>query len=109
MTRESAQAGGTTVASAIADSTQALAGATGTRVSTFSPSAQLVTVLLALKPAQTSYGYDSRGNRTSSGPAGGTLTSLSYNLAGRLTGYGSAATYTYDGDGLRASKTASLA
>ena len=55
----------------------------------------------------TSYGYDSQGNRTSSTPAGKTATTLTYDQANRLTGYGSTATYAYNGDGLRMSKTVS--
>jgi len=53
----------------------------------------------------TSYQYDKQGNRTTITPSGGTSTTLTYDQANRLTAYGTAATYTYDGDGLRASKT----
>lgn len=55
----------------------------------------------------TSYSYDSRGNRTSSSPSGGTALNYTYDQADRLTGYGSSATYAYNGDGLRTSKTVS--
>jgi RHS repeat-associated protein len=53
----------------------------------------------------TSYQYDKQGNRTTITPSGGTSMTLSYDQANRLTAYGTTATYTYDGDGLRASKT----
>jgi RHS repeat-associated protein len=74
-----------------------------------------------------SYGYDKLGERTSASVAGGAKGRYSYDQAGNLTGYkgplGGAglpsvegktgsitarkvtASYTYDGDGLRASKT----
>src|SRR5262249_25701182 len=51
--------------------------------------------------------YDSQGNRTTittAGP-GSTTTTLTYDQANRLTTYGTAATYTYNGDGLRTAKT----
>jgi RHS repeat-associated protein len=56
-------------------------------------------------PATTSYGYDRNGNRTSITPPGQPAITLSYNQAGQLTAYGTTATYAYDGDGLRISKT----
>ena len=46
-----------------------------------------------------------QGNRVSSTPAGGTPTVLKYDQANRLIGYGTGATYRYDGNGLRQSKT----
>jgi RHS repeat-associated protein len=55
----------------------------------------------------TTYTYDTRGNRTSVTPPGGPTTTLTYDQANRLTAYGSAATYGYNGDGLRMSKTVS--
>ena len=55
----------------------------------------------------TAYTYDAQGNRTSAvNPIAGTTT-LTYDQANRLTGYGSTATYSYSGDGVRVSKTAS--
>ena len=54
-----------------------------------------------------SYSYDMQGNRTSSTPAGGTPTALTYDQANRLIGYGTGTTYHYDGDGLRQSKVVS--
>jgi RHS repeat-associated protein len=52
----------------------------------------------------TIYTYDTRGNRTAAG-----TTTLTYDQANRLTSYVGAttATYAYDGDGLRQSKTTS--
>jgi RHS repeat-associated protein len=72
-----------------------------------SATAQLAGVMVALKPLITSYGFDARGNRTGVTPPGGTTTNLTYDQANRLTGYGATTTYTYDGDGTRASKTVS--
>jgi RHS repeat-associated protein len=54
--------------------------------------------------AATTYSYDPRGNRVGITTAAGT-TLLSYDQANRLTAYGKTATYSYDGDGLRTSKT----
>ena len=54
----------------------------------------------------TTYSYDSRGDRT--GSAGSATITYGYDEASRLTSYTSAtetATYKYDGDGLRMSKT----
>ena len=53
----------------------------------------------------TTYGYDRQGNRIKITPASGTETALQYDQANRLTGYGAKAKYSYDGDGLRMSKT----
>ena len=55
----------------------------------------------------TTYTYDARGNRTQVAPPSGGATTLTYDQANRLTGYGTTATYTYNGDGLRMSKTVS--
>jgi len=55
----------------------------------------------------TTYSYDTRGNRTQMAPPSGGATTLSYDQANRLTAYGSAGTYAYNGDGLRMSKTVS--
>ena len=51
----------------------------------------------------TSYTYSALGERTTQ-TTGGVTTSLGYNQAGQLTSYGTAATYTYNGDGLRMTK-----
>ena len=53
----------------------------------------------------TAYSYDADGNRTTITPAAGSATQLTYDQANRLTGYGTTATYAYDGDSLRMSKT----
>jgi RHS repeat-associated protein len=55
--------------------------------------------------AKLTYGFDSNGNRTSQTDAGNNTTSLAFDAANRLTNYGSSASYTYNGDGLRMSKT----
>lgn len=104
MTMRVQKTGGTTD-SAIADQPIPTAGPTGTRASTHSTSAQLVGVLLALKPAVTSYGYDLQGNRNVTYPPAGSAIGLGHDQANRLTSYGTTATYAYNGDGLRTSKT----
>ncbi len=56
----------------------------------------------------TTYSYDSRGNRTAVTPSGSPATALGYDQADRLVRYAtgkSVATYAYNGDGLRMSKT----
>ena len=52
----------------------------------------------------TSYSYDQRGNRTTT-TSGGATTTMTYDEASRLTAFGQAAGYAYNGDGLRMSKT----
>ncbi len=58
----------------------------------------------------TQYGYNPRGDRTAVTPSGGAATTLGYDQANRLTSWvkgTTSATYSYDGDGLRMSKTVS--
>ncbi|HJQ01310.1 MAG TPA: RHS repeat-associated core domain-containing protein [Jatrophihabitans sp.] len=100
LTERVQQSGGTTAVAALADQAALPRGATGTRTATFSTSTQLVGALIALRPQLTTFTFDTRGNRlTANGQT------LVYDQANRLTRYGSTATYGYDGDGLRASKT----
>ena len=66
-----------------------------------------VEIVPATSGSATTYGYDTRGNRTSVTPPGGPAVALGYDQANRLTSYGTAATYAYNGDGLRMSKTVS--
>jgi len=51
------------------------------------------------------FGYDSRGNRTTKTPSGGPTTTYGYDRANRLTTVTGGFAYTYDGDGLRVTKT----
>jgi RHS repeat-associated protein len=106
MTTRVQKTGGTTD-TAIADQPLTATGATGARTAAHSPSTQLVGVLVTLRPAQTSLGYDLQGNRTSVQPLTGVATSLGYDQAHRLTSYASTASYAYNGDGLRTAKTVS--
>lgn len=106
MTARVQRTGGTTDAF-IADQALTAVGASGARTATHSTNTQLVGVLVALRPAQTSYAYDAQGNRTSIVPLTGTAMTLGYDQANRLTAYGTTATYTYNGDGLRMAKTVS--
>ena len=59
----------------------------------------------------TQYRYDTRGNRTLVTPPSGSPTNLGYDQANRLSSWGvgstTTATYAYNGDGLRMSKTVS--
>ena len=59
----------------------------------------------------TTFSYDPRGNRTTVTPSSGSATHLGYDQANRLSSYGqgsnTTATYAYNGDGLRTSKTVS--
>jgi RHS repeat-associated protein len=59
-----------------------------------------IEILAAVPRTSASYAYDSDGNLTKAGPV-----SLAYNQADQLTSYGTTATYSYDGDGLRVAKT----
>jgi RHS repeat-associated protein len=56
-------------------------------------------------PGTTTYGYDGNGNRTSISRPGRPAITLTYNQANQLTAYGTTASYAYNGDGLRMSKT----
>jgi RHS repeat-associated protein len=55
----------------------------------------------------TSYSYDPQGNLTKIGASNGPATTLGYDQANRLISYGGIATYAYNGDGLRMSKSIS--
>jgi RHS repeat-associated protein len=112
MTTRVSSVPGSTIASDAADQSLTTAGGTGTRVATFSSKAGLGAVMVALRPVLgqigpggTTYGYDTRGDRTTQTTTSGSTT-LAYDQANRLTGYGTAATFAYSGDGLRMSKTA---
>lgn len=102
MTARVSQAGGPSIAGALADQALGAAGSTGSRTATFSVTGSLAAALISLQPSQNSYGYDSLGDRTSVTTPAGTTT-LAYNQTGQMTSYG-ATTYTYNGDDLRASK-----
>jgi RHS repeat-associated protein len=95
----------TTTAEAIADQPLPTAAAVGSQTATSNKTGGLVGILVALNPAQTSYAYDQRGNRTTMTPPGGTATTVGYDQARRLTSYSTIATYTYNADNLRMTKT----
>lgn len=109
MTDEVHESGMALSATALADATLPAAGSVGPEVGTFGTGANLTGLLVTLRPATTSYGFDARGNRTSMTPPGGTPVPMGYDGANRLVSYGSAATYAYRGDGLRMSKTVGTA
>lgn len=92
-------------ATALADAVAPSAGSWGPATATFGTSANLVAIMLAIKPAVTGYGYDRRGNQVSITPPAGAALALGYDQADRLTSVGTTATYAYNGDGLRMSKT----
>lgn len=91
--------------SAIADQTLAATGATGSRAATHDSNTQVVGVLVALRPAGSGYSYDPQGNRISMTDPAGTVIAHTYDQANRLTAYSTTATYRYNADGLRTSKT----
>jgi RHS repeat-associated protein len=53
------------------------------------------------------YNYDSDGNRTSTTDQNSVVTTYGWDQANRLITYGTTASYSYDGDGLRMKKTLS--
>jgi RHS repeat-associated protein len=53
------------------------------------------------------FAYDPNGNRASRTDKNNVVTSYGWDQANRLTSFGSSATYAYNGDGLRMSKTVS--
>jgi RHS repeat-associated protein len=94
---------------AIVDQALGAAGATGTRTATLGTTGKLVGALIALKPASTTYSYDTLGNRTqTAGPTGTAV--YSYNQANQLVSVanGTATSYTHNGDGLRVGRTGTL-
>ena len=104
MTLLDQHAGGTTDA-AVFDQPVTTNGATGSRTFFHSAITHLVGTLVALNPAGSAYGYDPQGNRVSyTSPTGAPVT-LGYDQANRLTSYDGIATYGYNGDGLRTTKT----
>ena len=54
----------------------------------------------------TTYSYNAQGDRTGISPPGQAAVQLAYDQANRLISYGTTATYAYNGDCLRMSKTA---
>jgi RHS repeat-associated protein len=88
---------------ALADQRVTAAGATGTRTATLGTTGKLVGVLAALKPAATTatFGYDTRGNRTTR--TASTTTTYGYDQVNRLATFsnGASTTYSYNADGLR--------
>ena len=95
--------------SGIADATLPTNGTSGTVTATFGASAFLTAALIGLVPTSattTTYSYDTYGDRTGV-TATGSTTTLAYDQLGRLVSYGSNATYAYNGDGIRMSKTVS--
>ncbi|MDQ4132096.1 MAG: hypothetical protein M3179_02565 [Actinomycetota bacterium] len=59
----------------------------------------------SLSSGGSAYVYHERGNRTQRTPALGPTVNYRYDQANRLVGAGTDATYIYNGDGLRMSKT----
>jgi RHS repeat-associated protein len=104
-TTEVTKTAGTSIAASVHDKVLDTTNPTGTLNFGYSQTAELTGVALSLNPAQTTYAYDAKGERTTISPPTETATTLTYNQAGELTSYGTTATYTYDGDGLRATKT----
>ena len=59
----------------------------------------------ATQVSRFTFGYDANGNRTTKTDQDNLTTTLGYDQANRLTSYGTGASYAYNGDGLRVSKT----
>jgi RHS repeat-associated protein len=95
----------------IAEQFDPTAGPTGSRTATISPAptsttpTQMALVFFALRPARITFTYDTRGNRTAPANSSAGSGTLGYDQANRLVSFGSTATYKYNGDGLRMSKT----
>ena len=108
-TQEASDNDRTYISSGIADVTLPVNGSSGTPTATLNASGSSLTgVMVGLRPVtstSTTYGYDTLGDRTSVNS--GTTTTLGYDQLGHLVSYGSSATYSYNGDGLRMSKTLS--
>jgi RHS repeat-associated protein len=71
---------------------------------------QLQTATTVNGSAQTqkyTYNYDSNGNRTKRTDMSSAVSTYGWDQANRLTSFGSSATYSYNGDGLRMGKTVS--
>jgi RHS repeat-associated protein len=62
---------------------------------------------LSMGTQKTTFNYDMRGNRLKQTPPTGAASTYQYDQANRLATFGTAATYAYDGDGLRTLKTVS--
>ena len=77
----------------------------GTSTLTYDAANELKT--LVQTASTTTFTYDTQGNLVKQKAPNGTTTKLTYDQANRLTAYGTSATYTYNGDGLRMSKTVS--
>lgn len=87
-----------------------LGSTAGSAASTFAYNGDSELTSVATGAGATTYGYDSVGDRTAITPPSGTKTTYSYDQLGRLTGIsgpGASASYAYNGDGLRMSKTVS--
>ena len=92
------------VASAVFDQDQLDAGPTSPWLAENTVGGDLIGVAVALKPARVTYNYDQRGNRiTKTSPAD--TTTYTYDAADRLTAIDDTIAYSYNGDGLRVSKT----
>lgn len=97
---------GTSTDSVLADQDLTSTGETGARTGTHAPSTGLSGALIALKAAGTNYTYNERGGRTAwKSPDAPNETKNTFDGAGRLIRHGASATYSYNADGLRVSKT----
>lgn len=107
MTEESQRTDVANVAAGIADQLLPSAGATGTRTANLSGSANLADVAFTLAPVRASMAYDAAGDRLSGGEVGtaSAFRQYTYDQTGRLTAVPGVATYSYNGDGLRVSKS----
>jgi RHS repeat-associated protein len=110
MTARAVDSGRAGAASMTADQRLGRAGTTGARTVSTATAVGQAGLLVALRPAQSSYTYSRLGERTgvtSNGPE--PSLSLGYDQAQRLSSFVAAGgityRYTYDGDGLRTAKS----
>ena len=86
------------------DSTGDVTAFPGGTVQTFNAGGEITGSGPSEAATHTTYSYDAEGERTATDDAGATTT-LGFDQAGRLTSYAASASYTYSGDGLRATKS----
>jgi RHS repeat-associated protein len=107
--QNSAASGATTYSYDLADNlTQAASGSTTTNV--FDAAEQIstsTTMTGSTLVKKLTYTFDSNGSRTQQTDQNNVSTMFGYDQGNRLTRFGSNATYSYNGDGLRTKKTVS--
>ena len=105
---ESTSTSSTPVFGQLATGFLSTAGPSGDKTATWSGTAtSLAAEMVALRPSVTTYHYDALGDRIGAIAPGRQSLSYGYDQLGRMVSYGSSATYAYNGDGVRTTKTTS--